>query len=131
MLPDTITLALPNGGTPVNKAFGRVDVFPNRSVYHGPAHTVLMRQTLGFYRTPSKRIGKFNGVMKSAAKVTLDIHVLNAIGETITSPQIGDLSYSIPVGATEGNVDQLFDHIEALVKDQRAIMKRTLFGPEI
>lgn len=131
MLPDTITLALPNGGTPVDKAFARIDVLQNRSVYHGPAHTTLMRQTLGFYRTPSKRIGKFNGVMKSAAKVTLDINVPNAIGETVVSPQIGELSFSVPVGATEVNVDLLFDHIEALIEGQRAIMKRTLFGPEI
>lgn len=131
MLPDTITLALPNGGTPVNSDFKRIDVLSNRSVYHGPGHNTLSRVTLGFYRTPSKKIGNFNGVMKSAAKATLDIEVQNAIKETIVAPQIGEMSFSIPVGATELQVNRLFDHLDALVHGQRAIILRTLFGPEI
>lgn len=131
MLPDTVTLALPNSGTPVNRAFKRIDVLQNRSVYHGPAHTTLLRETLGFYRTPSKKIGNFNGVMKGAVKTTLDIEVQNAIKETIVSPQIGEMSFSIPVGATVANVNQLFDHLDALIQGQREIMLRVLFGPEI
>lgn len=131
MLENEITLALPNGGTPVNAIFKRIDVLQNRSLYHGPGHFPTARNTMGFYRTPSKRVGNFLGVMKSALKYTHDLQVLNAVGETITSPMIGEMSFSIPVGATEVNVDLTFDHLEALIEGQRAIVKRTLFGPEI
>lgn len=131
MLPSEITLALPNGGSPVNAVFNRIDVFQNRSVYHGPGHNPLMRNTVGFYRTPSKKVGNFNGVMKSAIKSTRDLSVPNAIGNPTISPAIGEVSFSIPIGATEADVNTTFDHLEALLEGQRAICRRTLFGPEI
>lgn len=131
MLENEITLALPNGGTPANALFKRIDVVQNRSLYHGPGHSPIARNTLGFYRTPSKKVGNFLGVMKSSMKHTMDIQITNAVGETVTSPQIGELSFSIPVGATELSVDKTFDHLEALLESQRAVCKRTLFGPEI
>lgn len=69
--------------------------------------------------------------MKSATKITKDLSVLNAVGEPIVSPMIADISFSVPVGATAAEVDILLDHLEAQVEGQRAILKRTLFGPEI
>lgn len=131
MLENTITLALPNGGTPTNAVFTRIDVFQNRSLYHGPGHSNTARNTMGFYRTYPKKTGNFLGVMKSASKITKDLEVLNAVGEPIVSPMIADISFSVPVGATEAEVDVLLDHLEAQVEGQRAILKRTLFGPEI
>lgn len=131
MLENTITLALPNGGTPQDAIFQRIDVFQNRSVYHGPGHSTTSPNTMTFYRTPSKVSGAFLGVMKSAAKVSKATIVPNNIGVNITAPRIAEVSFSVPVGATEANVDDLFDHIEALIEGQRAILKRTLFGPEI
>lgn len=131
MLENTITLALPNGGSPVNAVFTRIDVFQNRSLYHGPGHSNTSRKLLGFYRTPAKKSGNFLGVMKSATKVTMDLAVLDALGATITSPQIGEISFSVPIGATETQVDTLLDHLEAQIEGQRSILKRTLFGPEI
>lgn len=131
MLENTITLALPNGGNPVNAGFTRIDVFQNRSLYHGPNHSNTARETLGFYRTYPKKTGNFLGVMKSATKITKDLSVLNAVGEPIVSPMIADISFSVPVGATAAEVDILLDHLEAQVEGQRAILKRTLFGPEI
>lgn len=131
MLENTINLALPNNGTPVDAIFTRIDVFQNRSLYHGPGHSNTARNTLGFYRTHPKKTGNFLGVMKSATKVTRDLDVLNAVGESIVSPMIAEISFSVPVGATEAEVETLLDHLEAQVEGQRAILKRTLFGPEI
>lgn len=131
MLDDTITLALPNGGSPVNEVAKRIDVLTNRSVYNLAGHSPSMRKTLGFYRTPAKRVGKFLGVMKSAVKVTLDNDVVNAEGSPLVSPMIADIGFAVPIGSTEAEVDGLLDRVEALVEGQRAILKRTLFGPEI
>lgn len=131
MLENTITLALPNGGNPINSIFTRIDVFQNRSLYHGPSHSNTARKTMGFYRTYPKKTGNFLGVMKSAVKITFDLDVLNAVGDPIVSPMIGEISFSIPVGAVEAEVDLLLDHLEALVEGRRAELKRTLFGPEI
>lgn len=131
MLENTITLFLNNGGTPINAVFARIDVFQNRSVYHGPGHSTVSPNLLNFYRTPSKASGNFLGVMKSAAKVTKATTVMNALGVATIVPRIGEMSFSVPVGATEANVDDLFDHLEGLIEGQRAVLKRTLFGPEI
>lgn len=131
MLENNITLSLKNGGTPVDAVFVRIDVNGNRSLYHGPGHSNIARNTVNFYRTPVKKSGNFLGVMKSAIKVTQDLDVLNAVGDPIVSPEIGEVSFSIPVGATEAEVDRLLDHLLAMVDGQRAVVKRTLFGPEI
>lgn len=130
MLENTLTLNLANGGTPVNISIARIDVLQNRSVYHEPTHSTTMRKTVGFYRTLPKRSGDFLGVAKSAVKSTIDLPVLNAKGETITSPVIGEISFSVPIGATEANIDSLLDRLEALIK-RRDVIKRTLLGPEI
>lgn len=131
MLENNVVLSLKNGGTPINANFVRIDVVGNRSLYHGPEHSNIARNTMNFYRTPVKKSGNFLGVMKSAVKFTRDLDVLNAVGDPIVSPEIGEISFSIPVGATEGEVNVLLDHILAMVEGQRAIIKRTLFGPEI
>lgn len=131
MLPESITLALPNGGTPVNEIATRIDVFTNRSSYNLAGHSPALRKQLGFYRTLPKRQGKFLGVTRSAVKVTLDIDVPNSVGEPTVQPLIADLGFAVPIGATEAEFDGLLDRVEALVKAQRAILKRTIFGPEI
>ena len=130
MLNDSITLTLPNGGTPVNVNITRIDVLQNRSVSHEPAHKTTVRKTVGFYRTLPKRSGDFLGVAKSAVKSTLDMTVQNAKGEPVISPMIGEISFSIPIGAVEADIDTLLDRLEALIKS-RSIIKRTLLGPEI
>lgn len=130
MLENTLTLSLPNGGTPVNMTITRIDVFQNRSVYHEPSHSTTMRKTCGFYRTLPKRSGDFLGVSKSAAKSTVDIAVTDAKGATVTAPMIGEISFSVPIGATEAAIDTLLDRLDALISN-RSVLKRTILGPEI
>lgn len=131
MLPDTITLALSNGGTPVDEAYSRIDQVGNRSLYHGVGHSPTNRKTLGFYRTLPKKAGNFNGVMKGATKLTMDHSIVNAVGDTIVAPAIAEVSFSIPVGVTEAELDGVLDRLEAQIEGQRSILKRLLFGPEV
>lgn len=103
MLDGTITLPVDpaNNGTIVNRAYKRYDEYQNRSVYKGPAHTLIRRDTLGFYRTPVKVNGTDNGVAKSAIKLTYDIEVPGKVsGTTVLKPMIADTGFSIPVGAS-------------------------------
>lgn len=103
MLNNTITLPVDilNNGTTSNRVYTRYDEYQNRSVYKGPSHTLVKRDTLGFYRTPVKANGTDNGVAKSAMKLTFDIEVPGKVATTtVTKPLIADASFSIPVGAT-------------------------------
>lgn len=131
MLDSTITLALPNGGTPINEIYTRIDQVGNRSLYHGSGHSAVLRKTLGFYRTLPKKSGNFLGVMKGATKVTIDQTVVNAVGDPIVAPSIAEMSFSIPIGVTESEFDAILDRLEAQVEGQRSILKRLLFGPEV
>lgn len=131
MLPETVTMVLPNNGTPVNEVATRIDVAGNKSIYNLAGHSVVKRKTVNFYRSYPKRTGDFNGVMKSSCKFTLDEDVANAVGETIVAPMIGEVNLSVPVGLTEAKVDGILDRIEAYIEGQRPLIKRQLFGPEV
>lgn len=103
MLDNTITIPVDvlNNGTPINRVYTRFQEFLDRSVYKGPQHTLVNRDTLGFYRTPVKSNGSNNGVAKSAAKLTQDISVPGKVASTnVVLPMIGNFDFSIPVGAT-------------------------------
>lgn len=100
MLSNEITLPVDilNTGTPTNRLYKRMEEFTSRSVYKGPSHTLSLRDTMGFYRSPINRSGNFLGVAKSAMKLTQDITVVGADGSNLVKPMIGDVSFSIPVG---------------------------------
>lgn len=103
MLDNTVTLPVDilNNGTTSNRVYTRYDEYQNRSVYKGPSHTLVKRDTLGFYRTPVKANGTDNGVAKSAIKLTFDVEVPGKVAASpVVKPLIGDASFSIPVGAT-------------------------------
>lgn len=102
MLDNTITLPVDklNNGTTVNQVYSRDEEYVNRSVYTGPEHSLVKRQTLGFYRTPIKKSGTSLGTAKSAMKLTEDITVLNSLGANTVAPAIIDIAVSFPVGIT-------------------------------
>lgn len=131
MLSNQLTLTLANGGTPQPVLFDRVQTFNNnRSVYMAPAHTPAVRHMLGVSVTSPKRAGRFLGAMKSMFKVTKDLGVPDANGATFTSPAIGAIDLSIPVGASESSIDNLLDHLAALLIDHRASIKQSLLRSE-
>lgn len=128
MLADIITLPVDvlNNGTLVNQAFSRDEEYVNRSVYTGPLHTLVTRQTLGFYRTPIKKSGTSLGTAKSAMKLTEDITVLNSLGANTVAPAIIDIATSFPVGITAAKAMELrqraiavLDHAVAAVVTEK------------
>lgn len=128
MLADIITLPVDvlNNGTLVNQAFSRDEEYVNRSVYTGPLHTLVTRQTLGFYRTPIKKSGTSLGTAKSAVKLTEDITVLNSLGANTVAPAIIDIATSFPVGITAAKAMELrqraiavLDHAVAAVVTEK------------
>lgn len=103
MLDNSLTIPVDvlDNGTAVPRVYSRYDEYQNRSVYKGPSHSLVSRDTMGFYRTPVKSNGSDNGVAKSAIKLTQDIEVAGKTADaSVVKPMIGDVSFSIPVGAT-------------------------------
>lgn len=106
MLPNVITLAVDklNDGNIVNEVLTRFEEQTNRSVYVGESHSIESRDTCTFYRTLPKPNGNFKGVAKTAFKFSRDLLVLGVDNTTsVSAPLIVEVSFSIPIGATEAN----------------------------
>lgn len=115
MQPNTITLAVDelNTDSTTDYVFTRYDVVNNHSVYIGEDHTPLKKDLLTLYRGIPKQSGNFAGVSKSATKFSWDVEVEGVdTSTTLTSPIICEISFSIPLGATDA---------EVLIVRQRAI----------
>jgi hypothetical protein len=123
--PDLITIPVDelNTGVDTDHVYSRFDDFANRSVYiNTSTHNLEMRDTLGLYRTFPKPNGNFKGVGKTSLKFTTDISVDAVDGvSTLVSPMIGEVGFSIPVGATDAQKLILRQRIVALV-DQELYM---------
>lgn len=123
MLSNTITLAVDvnNTGTTTNRVYTRYSEFTDRSIYKGPSHTLTLRDTLGFYRTPVKANGADKGVAKSAAKLTQDIEVPGKDATTkVVKPLIGNIDFSIPVGATAAQTLEFRQRVIAVIDHELA-----------
>lgn len=132
MLDNTITIPVDilNNGTLSNRVYSRYQEFLDRSVYKGPAHTLSVRDTLGFYRTPIKSGGSNNGVAKSAGKLTQDIVVPGKVTSTdVVLPMIGNFDFSIPVGASAAQTLEFRQRMIAVI--DHAICARLMDELEI
>lgn len=119
MLDNTITLPVDvlNNNTPVNEAFSRYDEYQNRSVYIGPGHALDARNQMTLYRTLPKQAGTFRGVAKSAIKFSADVVVSGTDTSDITASEIGEISFSLPVGTTAARAKALRQRMIALLDD--------------
>lgn len=95
-----ITLPVDVGDTNVttDEVFRRHEEHLHRSIYIAENHAMDMRKLLTLYRTPPKATTTYKGNMKTAYKFTEDVLILDPLGNTITGPMIGEVSFSIPVG---------------------------------
>lgn len=121
MQANTITLSVDpaNDGNPENQAFLRSEETANRTTYIGPGHTLASRNIMQLYRTYPKRSGESRGNSKSSVKFTLDIEVDNASGSgTIVLPLIGEVSFSVPVGTTPAQTQELRQQLLAVLDDE-------------
>jgi hypothetical protein len=124
MLANEITLSVDaaNDGNPADEDYTRVEEFQNRSVYEGPNHSLVERETLTFYRTKPTKSGNFNGVAKSAAKFSIDVAVDGVdTSTTVVAPLIGEISFSLPIGTTAADAMHLRQRLVALA-DNDTIM---------
>jgi len=106
MQANVITLAVDeqNDSNTVDHVYTRADYFQNRSLYVSGDHTLEARDTLGFYRTQPKQNGNFKGTAKCSLKISTDKLVDGVDGfSQLTSPIIGEVSFSVPVGVTSAD----------------------------
>lgn len=118
MLDNSITLPVDvaNNGTIVNQVISRHEESANRTRYTFPTHSLVSRDVVDFYRTMPKRAGNFNGVAKSAIKVTTDVAVPGVdASTTLTAPQIGEVAFAIPVGASSASIVTLRQRLIAII----------------
>lgn len=116
--PTTIALTVDteNSGVTSTLNYSHFESFANRSVYNSEHHDLIMRDTLGLYRTFPKPTDTFRGVGRSAIKFTSDISVPGRDGtSSIVSPLIVEISFSVPVGATEAQIIDLRQRAIALL----------------
>lgn len=119
MLDNQITLAVDednDGVGLVNVVFTRFEEFQNRAVYIAANHALNARDLLTVFRSFPKPNGNFRGVAKSTVKFTMDVTVLGVDGvSTLTSPMIGEVSFSLPVGVTAAQTKKLRQRVISLL----------------
>lgn len=120
MQPDQIDITVDplNNSTTETQSYTRYEESLNKSVYIGATHVPENRDMLALYRTQPTKSGNFRGVAKSAVKFTEDIEVAGVdSATTLTAPMILDVSFSIPVGATDAEVEELRQRALGLLDD--------------
>lgn len=120
MLDNLITVSVDEADDTVlvPTEFRRFEEFQNRSIYIGPGHSLESRYLLGFYRTPPKRVGNYRGTAKSALKLTEDVIVDGADSTTqLVMPQLGEISFSIPVGTPDASALRLRQSLVAILQN--------------
>jgi len=98
----------------------------NKSHYIGPSHSAVKRQIINFYRTSAKKSGNSYGVEKAAIKFTLDIDVDTVDGGTTVAPLIGEVSFAMPVGATDAQKLALINKMLDMLALDTAVMEPLL-----
>lgn len=120
MQPQELTLQVDplNDDTIVPELYVRSDYFQNRSQYIGASHALDARDTIGLYRSYPTKNGNFKGVQKTAVKFTQDVTV-NGVegGTTLSAPVIGEINFSIPVGAPSADALKLRQRMIAILDD--------------
>lgn len=112
MLDNVITIQHDLDTTPVDNSYRRYQEHMDRTIYISGDHTIDSRDILTVRREMPTRTGNFRGMAKPSFKFTKDISVAGYDqSTTITSPLIGNVSFSVPVGAAAVEIDQLLDHI--------------------
>jgi hypothetical protein len=120
MQNNTIILAVDalNNGTPADQSFTRNEEYIGRTVYIGENHTLSARDTMTLYRSQPSVSGNFRGTAKTSVKFSSDTIVPGVDSSTtLTVPLIGEVSFSIPVGASSADVKELRQQIVAILDD--------------
>lgn len=117
----TLPVDVTNTDTYVDLEFFRQEEYLHRSLYISADHQPDSRDTLGLYRSPIKPTSAYKGVMRVSFKFTKDVSVLNPVGETITSPMIAEVSFSVPVGTSDSDRLELAQKVGAMALHRTVI----------
>jgi hypothetical protein len=120
MQDNILTLAVDelNDTNTTDHVYERNRTYENRSLFHEAGHTLVARDTLALYRTEPKVNGNFKGTAKCAMKFSADKSVTGVDGlAALTSPIIGEVSFSVPVGITSADKLIMRQRIIALLDD--------------
>jgi hypothetical protein len=119
MLSNTITVQNDLTGTPVDQPFRRFEESQHRTIYISTLdHSLESRHTLTLSRTLPTRTGNYLGTGKPFMKLTKDISVAGADSTTtVKAPLIGDIGFSIPVGASDEDKAELYDNMVSLLNN--------------
>jgi hypothetical protein len=124
MLDNTIVLPVDpaNDGNIVNENYTRYDYGANRATYVGDDHSLSSRNMFAVTRSFPTASGNFKGVGKSSIKFTQDI-VVDGVDVTVqnTSPIIGAVNFSIPVGCTSAQAMLVRQRLVAAIDHAFAI----------
>lgn len=129
MLPNELVLSVDpaHDSNPQDETYSKVkeDSSLGRSVYTGADHSLTMRETLTVSAREPIPSGQFRGVAKSSIKFTEDLTIPNALGDDIVAPQIGEISFSLPVGTTAAQAMHLRQRLVAALNSESFITTLT------
>lgn len=111
MLAQTITLPVVGGDVVVD----RFSEETNKSVYHFDGATWKMRKEVTFLRSLPKASGAYPGNARGSAKITWDFELTDNAGATIIAPVIAEIKFSVPVGVSSDDVDDIIAHAAAVL----------------
>lgn len=122
----TITLAVDvlNNATLVNKVFTKLRSLKNglQTVLFGPDHTSYSPDLLSCTVSDPKPNGNFKGVVRPIVKRSTTVSVAGVDDTTtISTPLIGTINFSVPVGVTAAQVMELRQDLIAVL-DNDSIM---------
>lgn len=131
-LPNTLTVYIDNenDGSPIPVIISEIERAADRSRYKFPTHSLIARDYVDFYRTLNKKTGNFNGVAKSAIKVTRDVSVPGVdTTTTLVAPQIAHVTFANPVGVTPAQELEVAMRLVGCIID--SVIRPKLFAMEV
>jgi hypothetical protein len=125
MFNDTWTLSYDpeNDASSISAAFTKFDQTSTLSIYTGPNHTFLQRETLSFQRTLPRKEGDFLGFKRSSIKTTVDVDCVNDAGEVSKVPVIITTKAAVPVGAVDAQALAALQLHRGVVADDAIFLK--------
>jgi len=116
----TINVDVLNDSNLVAKVFTKARTLLNgaRTLFFGPSHETSLPDTLAMSVTDAKPNGNYKGVTRPSVKRTSTIVVAGQDPATsITCPLIGNIEFSIPVGASSAQCMIIRQELIAILDD--------------
>lgn len=118
----TLTVDEANNGTLVDNTINLHRFTDTRRVYRGEEHSDSSEELVTFTVSDPTPSGESLGRGKTQVKLTKDISVPNRSGSgEVSDPIIATAQFSVPVGATEAEIDYALQYMIALLDNQNIV----------